>query len=80
MAAAVVPLLDGHLRGGALSIPMDSDPELIKQLQEKQIEVMEGAKDNLPDEKSLKAAGMIKNLVSNLQHDSILLVLVSGKL
>jgi glycerate 2-kinase len=80
MAAAAVPLLDSHLRAGILSVPLGSSKNLIEQLQTKNIEVIEGAKDNLPDEQSLAAARKIKNLVSSLGSNDILLVLISGNL
>jgi glycerate 2-kinase len=80
MAAAAVPLLDGHLKTGILSVPLGSCRNLTEQLQKKNIEVIEGAKDNLPDEQSMVAATKIKKLVSNLGSNDILLVLVSGNI
>jgi hypothetical protein len=80
MAAAAVPLLDGHLKTGILSVPLGSCQNLMEQLQKKNIEVIEGAKDNLPDEQSIVAAIKIKALVSGLGSNDILLVLVSGNI
>jgi len=80
MAAAAVPLLDGHLKTGILSVPLGSCQNLMEQLQKKNIEVIEGAKDNLPDEQSIVAAIKIKALVSSLGSNDILLVLVSGNI
>lgn len=80
MASATVPLLDGHLKKGILSVPLGSSQNLPEQLQKKNIEVIEGAKDNLPDDQSMAAAKKIKNLVSSLGSNDILLVLISGKI
>lgn len=43
------------------------------------IKVMEGAKHNLPDDDSLKAAEGIKQLATELTEKDLLLVLISGK-
>lgn len=80
MAAAAVPLLDGHLKTGILSVPLGSNPDLTQQLKKMNIEVIEGAKDNLPDEQSMVAAKKIKELVSSLTSNDILLVLISGNI
>jgi glycerate 2-kinase len=78
MAAAAIPLLEGHLKGGVLSVPVGSDVEMVNQLRRNSIEVVEGAKDNMPDQQSLQAAEKIKSLVSALSPEHILLVLISG--
>ena len=44
------------------------------------ITVMEGAKHNLPDADAQRAAECIKELVSTLTENDMLLVLISGKL
>lgn len=44
-----------------------------------QIKVMEGAKQNLPDDDSQRAAEGIKQLASELTENDLLLVLISGK-
>ncbi|XP_010223209.1 PREDICTED: glycerate kinase [Tinamus guttatus] len=42
------------------------------------IRVMEGAKDNLPDQEALRAGGAIRELAEALGADDLLLVLISG--
>lgn len=42
------------------------------------IQVIEGAKNNLPDEEALKGAAAILELAKGLTADDLLLVLISG--
>lgn len=42
------------------------------------IQVMEGAKHNLPDRDAMKAARAIQDLAGGLQAEDLLLVLISG--
>ena len=42
------------------------------------LKVFEGAKNNIPDEKSLEASQEIENLVKSLDENDLLFVLVSG--
>ncbi|XP_065343558.1 glycerate kinase isoform X2 [Cloeon dipterum] len=78
MAAAAAPLLDSHLQGGILSVPVGSDSNLIRQLKKANLEVLEGAKNNLPDNDALLAAKKIKDLAVSLHPEDILIILISG--
>ncbi|XP_071082345.1 glycerate kinase-like [Haliotis cracherodii] len=85
MARVVEEMLGDHIVKGIISIPIGATEQLKKlnkhdMLLEasSKITVYEGAKDNLPDEDSLKAAEEIHKLVSALGKDDILIVLVSG--
>lgn len=42
------------------------------------IQVIEGAKNNLPDPEALRGAGAIQELAQGLTADDLLLVLISG--
>lgn len=44
------------------------------------IQVIEGAKNNLPDPEALKGAVAIRELVEGLTVDDLLLVLISGSM
>ena len=43
------------------------------------VKLMEGAKNNLPDDAALQAANQIAEMTSNLTDKDLLIVLVSGK-
>lgn len=43
------------------------------------IQVLEGARDNLPDKEALEAARAILELAKSLTADDLLLVLISGE-
>ena len=43
------------------------------------VKLIEGAKNNLPDESAMKAANQIAEIASNLTDKDILIVLVSGE-
>ncbi|XP_048257767.1 glycerate kinase-like [Haliotis rufescens] len=80
MARVVEEMLGDHIVKGIISIPMGAT-EQFKQLKKylpNALSLYEGAKDNLPDEDSLKAAEEIHKLVSALGKDDILIVLITG--
>jgi len=89
MAKAVEDILKDHITRGVASIPIGL-PDAIKasgnkELIEKSIlsenspiTILEGAKNNLPDEKAQYAAGRIKEVAESAGDDDILLVLISG--
>ncbi|CAL4088342.1 unnamed protein product, partial [Meganyctiphanes norvegica] len=88
MAAPLEHLLriDGsstHLQRGIISVPkgiqntFSNRPELLLS-ENSVIEVIEGAKDNIPDDDALKATENITSLMKMLTKDDMLLVLISG--
>ncbi|XP_062569504.1 glycerate kinase-like [Saccostrea cucullata] len=85
MARAVEDQLQHHLISGILSVPHGLGHTL-KELgkmdlwprENTKLKVMEGAKNNLPDNDAQTAAVSIKKLVSTLTDQHILIVLISG--
>ncbi|KAK7915908.1 hypothetical protein WMY93_011669 [Mugilogobius chulae] len=85
MAAEVERILSDHLVSGVISVPQGIQ-EILRQhgknhllLKENScIEVIEGAKHNLPDGDAQKAAEKIMLLASGLTKEDLLLVLISG--
>lgn len=85
MAAEVERILGDHLVRGVISVPNGIQQTLRQHgkdhllLKENScIKVMEGAKNNLPDEDAQRAADTIKQLASELTEEDLLLVLISG--
>lgn len=85
MAAEVERILADHLVKGVISVPHGLQQTLRQHgknhllLKENScIEVIEGAKHNLPDSDAQKAAEKIKQLASGLTEKELLLVLISG--
>ncbi|KAJ0039416.1 hypothetical protein NL108_015175 [Boleophthalmus pectinirostris] len=85
MAAEAERILSDHLVKGVISVPHGIQDSLRQHgknhllLKEKScIEIIEGAKHNLPDDDALKAAEKIKQLASGLSQKDLLLVLISG--
>ncbi|XP_047202986.1 glycerate kinase [Girardinichthys multiradiatus] len=85
MAAEVERILGDHLINGVISVPHGIQQTLQQHgkshlllKKDSRIKVMEGAKHNLPDEDSQKAAEEIKLLTSELSEKDLLLVLISG--
>ena len=71
------------IKKGILSIPMGTSEIEEYKIQidickNANIKILEGAKDNLPDNESHKAAMEIVDMVSNLSKDDVVLVLISG--
>ncbi|XP_062441828.1 glycerate kinase [Rhea pennata] len=85
MAAAAEEILGEHLARGIVSVPLGIQKSLQRAgMQDmllrprSRIEVIEGAKNNLPDQEALQAAGAIRELAEGLTADDLLLVLISG--
>ncbi|XP_077181950.1 glycerate kinase [Paroedura picta] len=85
MAAVAESILGDHLVRGIVSVPQGIQATLqLKGMREMLlkpqscIQVIEGAKHNLPDRESLKAANAIRELAEGLTAEDLLLVLISG--
>ncbi|NXY36516.1 GLCTK kinase, partial [Pomatorhinus ruficollis] len=86
MAAAAEEILGDHLTRGIVNVPLGIQESLQRAgMQEMllkphtKIQVIEGAKNNLPDEEALKGAVAILELAEGLTADDLLLVLISGR-
>ncbi|NWS76582.1 GLCTK kinase, partial [Crotophaga sulcirostris] len=86
MAAAAEEILGDHLVQGIISVPLGIQESLWRAgMQEmllkphSKIQVIEGAKNNLPDPEALKGAVAIQELAEGLTVDDLLLVLISGR-
>ncbi|NXW05285.1 GLCTK kinase, partial [Fregetta grallaria] len=85
MAAAAEEILGDHLVRGIINVPLGIQESLQRAgMQEmllkphSKIQVIEGAKNNLPDTEALKGAVAIQELAEGLTVDDLLLVLISG--
>ncbi|XP_061473930.1 glycerate kinase [Rhineura floridana] len=85
MAAAAEDILGDYLSRGIISVPQGIQETLqhtgrrvILLKPQSRIQVMEGAKHNLPDRAAMKAASAIRNLAKCLMAEDLLLVLISG--
>ncbi|NXN35168.1 GLCTK kinase, partial [Rhinoptilus africanus] len=85
MAAAAEEILGDHLVRGIITVPLGIQESLQRAgMQEmllkphSKIQVIEGAKNNLPDSEALKGAVAIQELAEGLTADDLLLVLISG--
>uniref|UniRef100_H0Z6U8 Glycerate kinase n=1 Tax=Taeniopygia guttata TaxID=59729 RepID=H0Z6U8_TAEGU len=85
MAAAAEEILGEHLTRGIINVPLGIQESLQQAgMQEmllkphSKIQVIEGAKNNLPDAEALKGAVAIQELAEGLTADDLLLVLISG--
>ncbi|OQR68947.1 glycerate kinase-like [Tropilaelaps mercedesae] len=82
MAAQLQNLLWPHIQQGIISIPVGFThlAQLLKKpwLPKYPIEVLEGAKGNIPDEASLSASQKIIAMIEPLSETDILFVLISG--
>ncbi|NXD37771.1 GLCTK kinase, partial [Copsychus sechellarum] len=86
MAAAAEEILGDHLTRGIINVPLGIQESLQRAgMQEvllkphSKIQVIEGAKNNLPDAEALKGAIAIQELAEGLTADDLLLVLISGR-
>ncbi|KAM6256868.1 glycerate kinase isoform 2-T5 [Porphyrio hochstetteri] len=85
MAAAAEEILGDHLVRGIINVPLGIQESLQRAgMQEmllkphSKIQVIEGARNNLPDQEALKGAVAIRELAEGLTEDDLLLVLISG--
>ncbi|KAM6121413.1 glycerate kinase [Pterocles gutturalis] len=85
MAVAAEEILGDHLIRGIINVPLGIQESLQRAgMQEmllkphSKIQVIEGAKNNLPDPEALKGAAAIQELAEGLTADDLLLVLISG--
>ncbi|XP_071295942.1 glycerate kinase [Agelaius tricolor] len=85
MAAAAEEILGDHLTRGIINVPLGIQESLQRAgMQEmllkphSRIQVIEGARNNLPDAEALKGAVAIQELAEGLTADDLLLVLISG--
>uniref|UniRef100_A0A670YHQ3 Glycerate kinase n=2 Tax=Pseudonaja textilis TaxID=8673 RepID=A0A670YHQ3_PSETE len=85
MAAVAEDILGGYLTQGIISVPRGIQETLrhagMREMLLKphsRIQVLEGARDNLPDQEALEAARAILELAKSLTADDLLLVLISG--
>ncbi|NXG03553.1 GLCTK kinase, partial [Sakesphorus luctuosus] len=85
MAAAAEEILGDHLVHGIITVPLGIQDSLQQAgMQEmllkphSKIQVIEGAKNNLPDAEALKGAVAIQKLAEGLTAEDLLLVLISG--
>ncbi|XP_010178546.1 PREDICTED: glycerate kinase [Mesitornis unicolor] len=85
MAAAAEEILGDHLVRGIINVPLGIQESLQRAgMQEmllkphSKIQVIEGAKNNLPDSEALRGAVAIQKLAEGLTADDLLLVLISG--
>lgn len=85
MAAEAERILSDHLVKGVISVPHGIQETLLQHgknhlllREDSSIEVIEGAKHNLPDADAQGAAERIQQLASGLTEKDLLLVLISG--
>ncbi|NXX96310.1 GLCTK kinase, partial [Centropus bengalensis] len=85
MAAAAEEILGDHLVRGIINVPLGIQDYLQRAgMQEmllkphSKIQVIEGARNNLPDPEALRGAVAIQELAEGLAADDLLLVLISG--
>ncbi|XP_066928701.1 glycerate kinase-like [Clytia hemisphaerica] len=78
MALGVSDILNDHVNKTVLSVPIGTIKRRENVKFHSKYTIMEGAKDNLPDQDAQNAAMEIRNLVTRLSPDDILLVLISG--
>lgn len=74
MAIEVEKILNGSIQEAIVSVPFGTKQNLINS----KIRVMEAAKNNIPDSCAVENTNCIKNLISNLKDDDVLIVLISG--
>lgn len=83
MACEAERIFGNHLCSGIISVPkgiqetMKKNPNM-QPKSDSTLEVIEGAKNNLPDQNAEEAARRIKQLVQNLGSSALLIALISG--
>ncbi|CAK1541057.1 unnamed protein product [Leptosia nina] len=75
MAQEIEFILGSKIKGGYLSVPVGSISEFNYK---SHLKYLEGAKNNLPDKDSESTSRKVKALVSDLDKNDFLLVLISG--
>ncbi|KFQ77476.1 Glycerate kinase, partial [Phaethon lepturus] len=78
MAVAAEEILGDHLIRGIINVPLGIQEKDMLLKPHSKIQVIEGAKNNLPDPEALKGAAAIQELAEGLTTDDLLLVLISG--
>jgi glycerate kinase len=82
MAYEAEKILGNHLCSGIISVPEGIQETLknsnIQLKPDSMLKILEGAKNNLPDQNAEEAARRIKQLVQNLGSSDLLIVLISG--
>lgn len=74
MALEVEKILNGSLKEAIVSVPFGTK----QRLGNTKIHVLEGAKNNIPDQYAVENTNCIKNTITNLEEDDVLIVLISG--
>jgi glycerate kinase len=83
MACEAERILGSHLCSGIISVP-EGIQEAVKKnpsvqpKSDSMINIIEGAKNNLPDQSAEEAAKKIKQLIQNLGSSDLVIVLISG--
>lgn len=78
MANELSKVLGNRLKTGIISIPLNTKSTFPEIELPTMVRVFEGAKNNLPDTESEKAANEIISFVETLNKDDILFILISG--
>lgn len=74
MALEIEKILNDSIKKAVVSVPFGIQQEL----ENSKICVMEGAKNNIPDQQAVENTDYIINTVQNLKDDDILIILISG--
>lgn len=83
MAFEAEHIFEKHLVSGIVSVPegilgIFKNNSDVQSVPNSILEIIEGAKNNLPDKNANETAHKIKNLVQNLNSNDLLIVLISG--
>lgn len=74
MAREIEEILNSKIKHGVVSIPQGS----LSKCTNKRVQYFEGASNNLPDTNAVDTSIKIKEMAATLNHNDILLVLISG--
>lgn len=74
MALEVEKILNGSVKEAIVSVPCGTKQDI----NSSKIRVLEAAKNNIPDQRAVENTNYIKNVISNLTDDDVLIVLISG--
>ena len=79
MAVQLDSILGSHIQRGILSIPHGAAAHFnLSDGFLQRFQLFEGAANNIPDEDSMLATNHIKQMVSSLTKNDVLLMLISG--